>query len=248
MDRKYYKEYYWLERNHWWFKVREKVIFDRILFYSKGSRDLKILNIGVATGRSSEVLNYFGDVTSLEYDKECCEFVRDKLNLVVVNGSVTELPFETESFDLVCAFDVIEHVENDSLAISEMKRVCANNGMICLTVPAFKMLWSEHDLVNKHYRRYTHKTLLKIFSNTNLTKLYISYFNFFLFIPILLFRKFTEITPKKWIRKGSGSDFEVKNQSRLFNLILFKIFSIELKLLKFVRFPVGVSIITLWKK
>lgn len=248
MNRNYYKEYYWLERNHWWFKVREKIIFDRILFFSNGSRDLKILNIGAATGRSSEVLNYFGHVTSLEYDKECCEFVRNKLNLDVINGSVTELPFETESFDLVCAFDVIEHVDEDFLAIKEMKRVCVKNGLLYLTVPAFMSLWSEHDIINKHYRRFRRSTLKNLFIHNNLTECYTSYFNFFLFIPIFFFRRITKIIPNSWIRKGSGSDFELKNQNRLMNSILAKIFRLEIRILRITKFPFGVSLITLWRK
>jgi SAM-dependent methyltransferase len=248
MNREYYREYYSLERNHWWFKIREKIIFQRILSYSNGLRTLKILNIGAATGRSSKMLKFFGDVTSLEYDKECCSFVREKLNMKIIHGSVTNLPFDPDSFDLVCAFDVIEHVKNENLAISEMKRVCSKNGILCVTVPAYMSLWSEHDIVNKHYRRYTASTLSNLFKVNNLNELYLSYFNFFLFIPILLFRKLTKILPTSWIRKGSGSDFEIKNQSRLVNFVLAKIFGLEIILLRFLKFPFGVSIISLWKK
>jgi ubiquinone/menaquinone biosynthesis C-methylase UbiE len=70
-----------------------------------------------------------------------------------------ELPFKDEEFDLICAFDVIEHVEDDLLGIREMKRVCKNEGLMVLTVPAYMFLWSHHDEVNQHYRRYTLKNL-----------------------------------------------------------------------------------------
>ena len=83
-------------------------------------RKLKILNIGIATGKTSEMLSGFGEVTSLEYDATCAEFVRNELNIDVVEGSILKLPFKENSFDVVCAFDVIEHVEDDQKAILEM--------------------------------------------------------------------------------------------------------------------------------
>src|SRR5690242_8960201 len=107
MDKGYYVEYYRLEREHWWFRARKNIIFNHIRSLTS-SRDLKILNIGAATSASSEMLSYFGEVTSLEYDKDCCEFVKRMSGKEFICASITELPFADGSFDLVCAFDVIE--------------------------------------------------------------------------------------------------------------------------------------------
>jgi ubiquinone/menaquinone biosynthesis C-methylase UbiE len=244
MDKNYYKEYFSLERNHWWFKVRAKIILlliDKSLA-KKDSNKQAVLNIGAATGKTSEILAKYGEVTSLEYDKECCEFVNENLPIKVINGSILELPFADNTFDLVCAFDVIEHVEDDKLALAEMKRVCKPNGLITVTVPAFMSLWSHHDIVNQHFRRYTKSNLTQLFTGNGLNYTVATYYNSILFLPIFMFRLFTKIIPQKWIRKGAGSDATLGSEDGLVNKIMYQIFNIELTLLKAMKFPFGVSI------
>lgn len=247
MNKQYYLEYFELERHNWWFRVRESIIKDILTRFVGCGQPLKILNIGAATGRTSEMLAAFGDVTSIEYDKDCCEFVRAKTGLPVINASILELPFPEQSFDLVCAFDVIEHVEDDSTAVLEMERVCKRAGYVYVTVPAFKVLWSHHDVVNQHFRRYTLTNLSRLFKDLEGSNVFKSYFNSVLFLPIFGFRVLSNLFGNK-NRKGSGSDFSVMNGQRWINRFLFKVFSIERPLLKFMRFPAGVSIIFLWKK
>jgi ubiquinone/menaquinone biosynthesis C-methylase UbiE len=242
MDSNYYKEYYSLERNHWWFKARGKIIMMLIGKQLKQKTNLKVLNIGAATGKSSELLSKFGTVTSLEYDIECCDFANQQLQMNITQGSISELPYADNSFDLVCAFDVIEHVEDDVLAIAEMKRVCNTGGSIVVTVPAFMSLWSQHDVVNHHFRRYTKKNLSSLFHANKIAPEFATYFNTILFIPIYLFRQISKTIPSKWIRKGAGSDATITNEKGFVNGLMYKIFSLELIPLSFIKFPFGVSI------
>ena len=116
MERDYFKKYYKIEREHWWFKVRSKILMNVLRYKLKGYSNLSILNIGVATGKTSELLNEFGTVLSVEYDKEAFEFCRDILNMNIINASILNLPFSNNTYDLVCAFDVLEHVSEDQLA------------------------------------------------------------------------------------------------------------------------------------
>jgi 2-polyprenyl-3-methyl-5-hydroxy-6-metoxy-1,4-benzoquinol methylase len=117
MDSQYYKDYYILERNHWWFLARASILNKYIeRNISSGSKNLKILNVGVATGASTEMLGAFGAVTSIEYEQECIEYIRERVSIEVIQGSILDLKFEDNSFDLVCAFDVIEHVQYDDVA------------------------------------------------------------------------------------------------------------------------------------
>ena len=143
---------------------------------------------------------------------------------------------------MVCAFDVIEHVEDDKLALAEMKRVCKPNGLVTVTVPAFMSLWSHHDIVNQHCRRYTKSNLQQLFTGNNLAYTVATYYNSILFLPIFMFRLFTKIIPQKWIRKGAGSDATLGSENGLVNKIMYQIFNIELTLLKGMKFPFGVSI------
>jgi SAM-dependent methyltransferase len=248
MNESYYREYYHLERANWWFKVRAQIIMQHLKKVLKNKNEIKILNIGAATGRTTELLSQFGKVISLEYDKECCEFVKTQLKIDIINGSILELPFENNTFDLVCAFDVIEHVENDAAGVKEMKRVCKPGGIICITVPAFMQLWSHHDVVNEHYRRYAMSGLLKLFKDDNGHIIYKTYFNSILFIPIYLFRLLSKIIPDKFIRKGAGSDFTVFKEESLVNKVFYSIFNFEKKLMAVVTFPFGVSLLLSYSK
>ncbi|MBL7817343.1 MAG: class I SAM-dependent methyltransferase [Saprospiraceae bacterium] len=248
MDKNYYKEYYHLERNHWWFKARGEIIVTHLQRVFKGKTPIKILNIGAATGRSSELLMQLGDVTSIEYDQDCYEFSRDVVKLSIQQGSILDLDFPDNTFDLVCAFDVIEHVEDDAKAVSEMRRVCKQGGVMCVTVPAFMFLWSEHDVVNHHFRRYTSAILRGLFERQN-EVVFHSFFNFWLFFPIALFRLLAKILPlKKKTSEETASDFSV-GKGGLINSLFYTIFKSEnLFLSRFVSLPIGVSILSTWRK
>jgi ubiquinone/menaquinone biosynthesis C-methylase UbiE len=248
MDKKFYQEYYTLEREGWWFKARLSILES----YCKDlavNTNIKILNVGAATGATSEMLSRYGEVTSLEYDKFCCEFLKVKTGIEAINASLTELPFKNNTYDLICAFDVIEHIEDHEKALDEIYRVLRPHGKYFLTVPAFQSLWSNHDVVNHHYRRYTKKKFNSLISNSNLKIDYSTYFNFWLFIPISIARFILNILPRKKKENSSGSDNEIMKSSKVINAILFSIFHSEKYLLNHnVKFPFGVSIMTIGHK
>ncbi len=254
MERKYYEEYYTLERTNWWFKVRNHILMEQVATIANGRTDLKILNIGAGTGRTTELLQAFGQVTSVEYDAYCVAFTRDKLPFEIQEGSILELQFPDHSFDLVCAFDVIEHVEDDGLAVREMKRVCRKGGSVIVSVPAFQFLWSHHDVINHHHRRYTMTGLKQLFSSNHANGkphggiVYTTYFNSLLFLPIATFRLIAKWLPKKLIRKGTGADNHVVPEGSPVNRLLESLFGIERPLLRGgLRFPFGVSAMLVYR-
>lgn len=246
MDRAFLDNYFRIEREHWWFRVREAIILDVFRSGVYKGKPLRILNVGAATGRSSEMLEQFGEVQSIEFDQPSYEFCRDILKMKIEQGSITELPFEDNLFDCVCAFDVVEHVEDHELALRNLFRVCKPGGKVFITVPAFMSLWSTHDVVNHHFRRYTKKTLLELSAVHAGALLRSTYFNFFLFIPILIVRSIQRI----FLKKGSAHlkpDNEMF-KSGILNTLFHSIFSTERILLKKINFPVGVSLLMLWEK
>ena len=249
MNLDYYKEYYHFEREHWWFMVRNRLLMEHVekIIASK-KKPLKILNIGVGTGRTSELLSPFGKVTSIEYEQECIKFVKEHLDMEIQHGSILELDFEDNSFDLVCAFDVIEHVEDDQLAVKEMKRVCKSDAFVMVSVPALMMLWGHHDEVNHHFRRYHRKELKNLFSEEGKI-IFQSFFNTNLFLPIAAVRIFNRLMPQKPSKSGdTGSDFSIKS-SPFVSQILSKIFYSESVFLKrFISLPIGVSMLLSWQK
>lgn len=252
MDKNYYKDYYYLERKHWWFKARlnilESLLTRQILPILTDKQNIHILNAGVATGATSIMLEKYAKTTSLEYDQDCCLFLKETVGIEAVNASLTGLPFEDESFDLVCAFDVIEHIEDHELAVAEIKRVLKPNGKVFLTVPAYQFLWSEHDEINHHFRRYTLKELSQVVQVNALNIQYSSYFNTLLFPLIFLIRFIGNLFKKKTTKKAK-SDFEKVKTGGFVNSILCFIFKLEKPLItRLFRLPFGVSIVLIAQK
>lgn len=251
MDKQYYKEYYHLERKHWWFKARMEILeslFEKHIALSDNKK-LKILNVGVATGATSIMLGKFGEVTSLEYDKDCCDFLAETVGIHAINASLTELPFENEEYDVVCAFDVIEHIEDDRLAISEIYRVLKKEGIVYLAVPAFQSLWSNHDVVNHHFRRYKMKDFTQKAKDERFEIIRKTYFNFILFPPIFFFRILANAFKRKQKVETAGSDFDYFNGNGFLNKLLYKLFKTENFFLKRgFNFPFGVSALLIGKK
>jgi SAM-dependent methyltransferase len=249
MDQAYYLEYFSLERRHWWFRARAEILMGHLRGALGQTADaLRVLNVGAATGRSAELLAQFGDVTSIEYDQSCCAFTRAKTGLELVRASVTQLPFRDGCFDLVCCFDVIEHVQDDGAAVNELQRVCRAGGLVSLTVPAFMFLWSRHDVVNHHCRRYTAPQLRRLVERCGSPPVFHSYFNFWLFPPIAGMRMLQTILPKNTSRTDAGSDFFAV-QDALLDKLFYAIFRSEAPLVRWgVRLPFGVSILSTWRK
>jgi len=245
MEKDYYKWYYEVERKHWWFEVRNEIIID-LIRKAAGGKKLKILNVGVATGHTTELLMEFGEVTSVEYDKDCFNYLQTFLPGELVNGSITELPFGDNEFDLVCAFDVVEHVEQDQFAVDELSRVCKANGHIVISVPAFKFLWSEHDIINHHIKRYTRKEIEGLLSKNKIG--YVSYFNFILFIPIAAVRVTKTLifgTPKA---EDAKSDFKSVKPTTVSRMLKALFSSEKWFINRGVELPFGVSILAAAQK
>lgn len=253
MDASYYHDYAKLERSHWWFKARNGIIYQFVKDTIKPNqrKPIKILNVGCGTGRTTELLSQLGEVTSIEYDHETAEFAAESTGLSVEQGDVKSLKFKNEEFDLVCAFDVIEHVDDDVLAVEEMYRVLKKDGKLIITVPACPFLWSEHDEINHHFRRYTKSSLETTFSNSSFNSCeFISYFNFFLFPLVAGYRLISHIIRKKDENKyGAAKDFKFGGKSGWSSDVFERILGSEYFLLKKgLPFPVGVSLIAKLKK
>lgn len=243
MNREYVQQYVALEKKHWWFIARKKIIC-RFIDQNVPGSNLRILNIGAAGGASSEWLSKYGAVLSVENDPWFLEHLRQN-NIDVIEASIDALPFADEYFDMVCAFDVLEHVGNDRQALLEMQRVCKTEGHLVLTVPALPSLWSKHDVVNEHKRRYTRLALKSLIRPTDPLRLKIlSYFNFILLPPIYLARKVSNL----FFSKKAESDFQTFKVNKLVNPVFERIFSFETFLSKWFRFPGGVSLIAVIEK
>jgi SAM-dependent methyltransferase len=147
-----------VEDRHWWYRGRRRVLEQTIerLGLPAGAR---ILDAGCGSGRNMVDLARHGEVTGVELSEASASIARERGVGEVVEGSVLEMPFARDSFDLAVCLDVIEHLEDDRAALRELRRVLAPGGVLLVTVPAYQWLWSGHDVINHHHRRYSRETL-----------------------------------------------------------------------------------------
>lgn len=243
MEKDFEKKYHDVETDHWWFKSRRKYLLDLVKNAPKNS---KILDIGCSSGiflKDLEALgfkieNLYGIDISNSAIENCKangiqnSFVMDAQNITL-----------TESFDIIIASDCLEHLEDDKKALKNWKSLLKIGGTMYVFVPAYMSLWSYHDTINMHYRRYTNKELKSKLIAENLAIEKASYWNFVLFIPVFAFRKITSIFNKN--KKGEG-DISIGNS--FLNSCLLQLIILENKLLKAVNFPFGVSTFCIAKR
>lgn len=244
MDRHFLDGYRRLELEHWWFRVRSGILTDVMDVMHDGKSPLRILNVGAATGRSTEILQPYGKVDSVEYDEPSFRFCTEVLGLDVIRASITELPYPDDCFDAVCSFDVVEHVEDHFKAVSELVRVCRPGGFVFITVPAFMSLWSDHDRVNHHFRRYVKGGLSALFAPHEGRTVRSTYFNSLLFPPIWLVRRLQRFRPGG-LKAEPDSDFA---QNPVTDRVFGTVFGMERRLLRHLDFPFGVSLMMVWRK
>jgi SAM-dependent methyltransferase len=176
MDEQYELQTHRAEETHWWYVGRRQVI-DAILQGVPLPPDPRILDAGCGSGRNMVELARYGQVTGIELAAASVAAARARGVGEVIHGSVYELPFAAGSFDLAVSFDVIEHLDDDRLALRELHRVVRGDGRLIVTVPAYPWLWSSHDRVNRHRRRYTRATLLAATADAGWRTSRITYFN-----------------------------------------------------------------------
>ena len=146
---------------YWWYRARTRLL-ETVLSRFVGSPG-RVLDVGSADGPSVVWLkDHDGMHVTLDIDPR-------GLDTGGVCGSALDLPFADDSFDVVSAFDVVEHCEPESVAMSELARVLSPGGTIMISVPAYTWAWSSFDDANGHHRRYTRARAVEAVEQAGLT-------------------------------------------------------------------------------
>jgi SAM-dependent methyltransferase len=245
MDKSYESKYHRVEETNWWFVSRRKTIIDLILKHAP-SIDAKILEIGCSGGVLLIELNRLGFTNSYGIDisgeaiQECKR--RGIRDAKVMNAAKTR--FEDGLFDIIIASDVLEHIEDDELALSEWYRIIKPGGMLLVFVPALSCLWGRHDIINHHFRRYDKQSLISKLTKPGFSISRASYWNFLLFFPAYVVRSLKRMFPDK---ESNPSD-DIYELNPVLNNILIVLLEIENLLLKYLDLPIGVSVFAVCKK
>ena len=144
-----------LEDAHWWYRERRHLLGSALRGLPAG----RALDVGAAGGGNTRVLASLGwQAAALEYGPEGAEVAAER-GLPVMRADATRLPVASRSLDLVVAFDVLEHLDDDDASAAEVRRVLRPGGTFLVAVPCDPRLWSAHDEAVGHVRRYTRATL-----------------------------------------------------------------------------------------
>src|ERR1700730_4192116 len=242
MDRDYELQTHQAEDRHWWYRGRRTVI-ERVLTGMRLPARSRILDAGCGSGRNMVELARHGTVTGVELSETSVELARARNVGEVISGSVIDMPFPADSFALAVSLDVIEHLEDDLGALREMRRTVTPGGSLLVTVPAYPWLWSGHDEINHHHRRYTRRSLKRVAEQPGWEQVRTTYFNSLLLPAAIILRvldrlstKTTESSLDLWVPPGP------------FNWLLERPLELEAALIaRGGRIPAGLSLLAVFR-
>jgi SAM-dependent methyltransferase len=242
MEAHHYPILFQVEETHWWYLGRRDILDSFVSgIRAQANQDLKILDVGCGTGANLKMLREYGTAAGVDISQQAVDFCHERGLTDVQLGAAEELPHADETFDLVTALDVIEHLDDDLGGLNEIRRVLRPNGHALLFVPAFMFLWGVQDDVSNHRRRYTRKQLVEAVTRAGLEAETVSYANFTFFLPVLLVR-----WTMRALKLKADTEYGI-NISPL-NGLFAKLFAAERFLLKRSGFPFGVSILCVARK
>lgn len=238
MDRIVYERMAAHDTTHWWYRARREILSDYLGRYGALPKGARILEIGCGTGHNLPMLAQFGEVDAIEIDETAAAKASERLGKKVGSAPLPELAgVAPGSYDLVAVLDVIEHVEDDVAALKAIAKVLKLGGKILITVPAHQWMWSAHDVVNHHKRRYSKATLTASLRAAGLGWRHLRWFNSLLF-PVAVAARFAG-------RLTGKDDSDDSPPPKPLNAIFEAVFGLERHLVGRVPLPPGLSIITL---
>ena len=200
-----------VEDRHWWYKERRAILARELRRLPAPGQ---ALDIGAAGGGNTRVLRAHGwQALAVDYSETAVEIGRSR-GIDAMRADARELPVRSGACDLVTAFDVLEHIDEDCLVTAEIARVLRPGGTALISVPCDMALWSAHDEACGHVRRYTRSGLADVVQKADLTIDRIWSWNVML-RPVVRLRR----------RSLTGSDLD--NPARLVNGALTSIIVAE---------------------
>ncbi|HEY3762098.1 MAG TPA: class I SAM-dependent methyltransferase [Verrucomicrobiae bacterium] len=248
MQEQYENQYHRTESHHWWFVGRRSLVYD-LTTRANPNPACRILEIGCSSGQFMAQLRQKGyqNVTGIDISEKAVKLCQDA-GLAASVMDAQQLDFPDQSFDLITASDVLEHLKDEKAALQEWCRVLKPGGIVLIFVPAFMFLWSKHDVANRHYRRYRLAELKQALDANGFVVERSSYWNFSLFLPIATVRSVKRLFEKKTVGEDGGTgDLFIPREP--VNSILLSILRMENCLFKYgINWPFGVSAMTIARR
>ncbi len=237
-----YSYMYAVENSHWWFVSRRKLMVELIRSFKM--KNPEILDVGCGTGGNLKVLDRVGSTCGTDITGRAVEFCRMNGLDNVMKCGIEEIPLKDEVFDIIVCLDVLEHLDNPSTGLDELRRVLKDDGRIIVTVPAFTSLWGQHDIALGHLRRYRRRTLTRVLEESDFEVLKMSY---------LYFMSFFVVAPVRLLRRLFSPGHNAKSDTTslppsLLNMLLTRIFTVEARFSSIIGLPFGTTIYAVVRK
>jgi SAM-dependent methyltransferase len=247
MNKNEYKKMADLEKKYWWHQGRLHLVDELIKKHSAINKKNMILEVGCGTGETTRHLRNYGSVTGIDVSDEAIKYakldgVKDIFNVDIANIK-DDTQLKENSYDMVFALDVLEHIQEDKKAMRNIHGLLKTDGLFISTVPAHKFLWSEHDESLHHKRRYHMYEITKKLEDSGFEIIDRSYFIFFLFPIIFAYRVWSNVVGRSAYPKTSY----VILPDHL-NKLFINVLNIEAKIIRYVRLPIGVTIVIVAKR
>lgn len=235
MDPTAYESMSAVEDRHWWFVARRRIIASLIERFVRPPAGAKVLEAGCGTGGNLALLARYGKLDAFEYDPAARAKAAAKQVAEIDFGALPDQVARVDgSYDLIALLDVLEHIEEDKASLARLGGLLREDGKLVLTVPAVPSLWSEHDVIHHHHRRYTRRSLEQCIAAAGLKVERIGYFNSLLFPVAWLQRQAQRLT-------GRHAALDAI-PGKLLNTALERVFGLERHILGKVDMPIGLSL------
>lgn len=242
-----YERMYRLEDTYWWFvgrhRLAEGLIAER---YGRGgtqAEPLTMLDVGCGTGAMSARLTKWGEVVSMDFSPLALQFSRQRGLKHLLGADAMQLPLKSNHFDLITVMDVLEHLPDDRAALCEFFRVLKPGGRVIATIPAYKHLWSEHDIALMHHRRYVRAEVEERFQGAGFQVEKLSHTMTTLYPVVSLQRRLNAKKPPRDPPQAAMPLFPAP-----LNSLLTGLFTLENTLARHVNLPFGVTIFCVAQK
>jgi SAM-dependent methyltransferase len=239
-----YHSQYQAENTYWWFIARNRILEKVVRTFCKIEKSFNLLDVGCGTGGFASLLKDDCNVIGIDTSDIALDYSR-KRGLTNLENCYLNNFDKTKygSINAITMLDVIEHVEDDASVVCDAYNLLESGSYMIASVPAYQWLWSHHDEMHMHYRRYTTTTFKKLFNDAGFKVMYISHFNSILFLPAVMKRSLDKITGAE--NKNDSPIDEVPN---FINGLFTKLFMLEKSWIPKLVIPFGLSIVLVAKK
>lgn len=241
MERQAFERMAELDGLHWWYRARRRILEQVIRRFVRPPADARVLEIGCGTGHNLAMLGQFGRLEAVELDNQARALAEQRLGRPIVDEALPGLATTLRGpYDLIALLDVLEHVDDDRMALTSILGMLSPGGALLLTVPANPWMWTAHDAVHHHHRRYRKADLVGRVTAAGYRIEMLSFFNTMLFPLIAAVRLAGKVT------KRQESDDQLP--SPMINRALDGVFGLESGLVGRVPMPFGVSLVAVLRR